>query len=214
MFNRFKNLYSNKFRFFVVLAVLVTLSLGAVVIAQKASENVQTDVTNSKLSSLWTPEFIALNSANNLKVSIPLNLEDNSWTIFVQPLKEGENEAFATATVDWQEASNKQIPLLFPKKINNANSLLNQSEGVIKFTTDLSLINRDVILIIRADSNKSIDFQSDDTKILTKKIENGFTVRNGKLIEGAITDGKSMFLNIVKMKNAGLTANSSGGKQL
>ncbi len=54
MSNRFKNLYANKFKFFVVLAVLVTLSLVAVVIAQKISKKETAEVLESLPKGNWS----------------------------------------------------------------------------------------------------------------------------------------------------------------
>jgi hypothetical protein len=54
MLNWFKNAYSNKFKFFVTLAVLVTLSLGAVVIAQKIPKKETVEVLEPLPKGDWT----------------------------------------------------------------------------------------------------------------------------------------------------------------
>jgi hypothetical protein len=70
MFNWFKNLYSNKFRFFVVLAILVTMSLGAVVIAQKISKKEKVEVLEPLPKGDWTIVYHPYTGGDLLKYPV------------------------------------------------------------------------------------------------------------------------------------------------
>ena len=161
----------------------------------------------------WTPEFRPLASAEQLKITIPEISKNRNWTIAVQPVKDGESEAIAIATIEWQELKARQHKMLVPRRItNNTVALLSENDGAIKFAENI-WDSEDIIMIVRASPSKSIDFLSVGKVISTKKTENGFTLQNGKISDTPITGVKSLLINLVKMKNANPTLISEGGNQ-
>jgi hypothetical protein len=161
MFNGFKNLYSNKFKFFVVLAALATLSLVAVVIAQKISKKETVEILKPLPKGNWSVVYHPYLADDYLKSPIIVHSVSSkhfeAGRIEIQNISNKPVKAIKVGWILYYDQDRKKfLKQGHTKLLNFKNNLLGGKMGFINYGF-VSFTDFSKEFLVNGELNKDFD---------------------------------------------------------